>query len=462
MATEPTCAAVVRPGRHVQTIVAKVDGVSKATLTAFATATVVSGESAVAFVDTGAASPDPGLFLLVTFERPWTELSCVGKLKSMLLRLPGEGQSAPDVLYVRPLTRRLQRLFHWGDAHAKRADVEKACKAEDVDELLAILPQARRVIERENPVELALIPQLHDALQSPPALEDCQHEFFQEHHLAPTVRGPCPLAACSHKSHATPLTRCLKCKTLRCHPCARKLGEQQEEREDILDLYRECQKPPPPAFGAPEVVWLQHPTRPLPFYVLDWHKVPANEKLLWLRQELGKEVDLCDFAQKFLELFSESCRDKAAQKTAILQLYSRYKPECQWRKDSDIPPGLREEFQRIWNPEAPKRCKECAAALTGNCPITRDYCNEACAKARLIAVCSKCKQPPEVHNGWRWCPTCQRGGRPPNMDKHPKKKARVEHQVGPYLDIRQAQNYLFFNERPDPKHSPAWKRKLRS
>ena len=82
MAAEPTCAAVVRPGRHVQTIVAKVDGVSKATLTAFATATVVSGESAVAVVDTGAASPDPGLFLLVTFERPWTELSCVGKLKA--------------------------------------------------------------------------------------------------------------------------------------------------------------------------------------------------------------------------------------------------------------------------------------------------------------------------------------------------------------------------------------------
>ena len=48
------------------------------------------------------------------------------------------------------------------------------------------------------------------------------------------------------------------------------------------------------------------------------------------------------------------------------------------------------------------------------------------------------------------------------MDERPKKKARVEPQVGPYLDIRQAQNYLFFNERPDPHHVPAWKRKLRS
>ena len=53
------------------------------------------------------------------------------------------------------------------------------------------------------------------------------------------------------------------------------------------------------------------------------------------------------------------------------------------------------------------------------------------------------------------------------MDESPKKKARVAPQVGPYLGIRQAQNYLFFNERPDPQHVPAWKataweRKLRS
>ena len=48
------------------------------------------------------------------------------------------------------------------------------------------------------------------------------------------------------------------------------------------------------------------------------------------------------------------------------------------------------------------------------------------------------------------------------MDEHPKKKARVEPQVGPYMDVRQAQNFLFFNESPDPHHVAAWKRKLRS
>ena len=389
----------------------KTRNVPKAMLAELCRACVVTGDGAVALVETPDTSFEPGLFLVVSLDKAHKLDASVSELKQRMLKLPGE----PDVLYVRPLTRRLQRLFHWGDVYAKRVDVEKACKAEDVDELLAIMPQARRVIERDNRAELALMPQLHDALQSPPALEDCQHEFFQEHRFEPAVPGPCPLATpgCK-KPHAPPFTRCRKCRLVRCILCARTLGEKQEEREDILDLIRECQKPLPPALGAPEVVWLQHPTRPLPFYVLDWQRVPVDEKLLWLRQELGEDADLCDFAQKFLELFGESCRDKVAQKAAILQLYSRYAPECQWRKEAHIPPGLREEFQRIWNPQAPKRCRECAAALTGNYPITRNYCSEACAKARLIAVCSKCNNPPEVHNGWRWCPTCQRGGPPPH------------------------------------------------
>eukprot|EP00969_Alexandrium_andersonii_P305355 13497501-Alexandrium_andersonii.AAC.1 len=153
------------------------------------------------------------------------------------------------------------------------------------------MPQARRVIERGTRAELALMPQLHDALQSPPALEDCQHEFVHEHRFEPAVPGPCPLAACSKKPHAAPFTRCRKCRLARCLLCARALGEKQEERKDILDLYRECQKPPPPDLGAPEVQWRQHPMRPLPFYVLDWQRAPLDEKLLWLRQELGEGAD---------------------------------------------------------------------------------------------------------------------------------------------------------------------------
>ena len=243
------CAAFTRPGKEqVQTFVAKTRNVPKAMLAELGRACVVTCDGAVALVETPDTSFEPGLFLVVSLDKAHKLDASVSELKQRMLKLPGE----PDVLYVRPLTRRLQRLFHWGDVCAKHVDVEKACKAEDVDELLAIMPQARRVIERDNRAELALMPQLHDALQSPPALEDCQHEFFQEHRFEPAVPGPCPLATPGCKQpHTPPFTRCRKCRLVRCILCARTLGEKQEEREDILDLIRECQKPLPPALGAP-------------------------------------------------------------------------------------------------------------------------------------------------------------------------------------------------------------------
>ena len=52
------------------------------------------------------------------------------------------------VEWVRPLTRRLQRLFGWGDVAADRAAVERASEAGDRMELLAIMPCAADVIER--------------------------------------------------------------------------------------------------------------------------------------------------------------------------------------------------------------------------------------------------------------------------------------------------------------------------
>eukprot|EP00969_Alexandrium_andersonii_P068579 3025827-Alexandrium_andersonii.AAC.1 len=72
-----------------------------ATLAAFAHAVVVHGDGAVAIVDTGDASPEPGLFLVLTLEKARVDETCVAGLKAKLLKLPG----TPGVLYVRPLTR---------------------------------------------------------------------------------------------------------------------------------------------------------------------------------------------------------------------------------------------------------------------------------------------------------------------------------------------------------------------
>ena len=70
MALQPgSCVPFTRPGKqYVQTIVAKVADIPKATLAAFAQATIVHGDGAVAIVDTGDVSPEPGLFLVLTLE----------------------------------------------------------------------------------------------------------------------------------------------------------------------------------------------------------------------------------------------------------------------------------------------------------------------------------------------------------------------------------------------------------
>ena len=94
------------------------------------------------------------------------------KLEKDINNLPGN----PQVDWVRPLTRRLQRLFGWGDVSAVRADVVRAAETGDIEELCALMPQAAKVIADVN---LSVVPGLYDALQGQPLLpmEDCPHKF---------------------------------------------------------------------------------------------------------------------------------------------------------------------------------------------------------------------------------------------------------------------------------------------
>ena len=80
-------------------------------------------------------------------------------MQNQLQERPG----SPQAVWVRPLTRRLQRLFHWGDVLATQNDVARACKADDGEELKAIMPQAYGLIERG---EYEQLPMLFGALQN--------------------------------------------------------------------------------------------------------------------------------------------------------------------------------------------------------------------------------------------------------------------------------------------------------
>ena len=63
---------------------------------------------------------------------------------------------------------------------------------------------------------------------------------------------------------------------------------------------------------------MQHPERPLPFYVVDQAKMPDSEKVVWIRQEIGNDAELTAFAVKFLDLFGDRLRGHVPQKNACL------------------------------------------------------------------------------------------------------------------------------------------------
>ena len=108
---------------------------------------------------------------MLTNHETCSETALAERVRKGIMQLPGN----PRVEWVRPLTRRLQRLFCWGDAAATREDVVRATKAGDLQELKAIMPQAR-VDECKDPSQL---PALFEALSgNAPALQDCKHDFY--------------------------------------------------------------------------------------------------------------------------------------------------------------------------------------------------------------------------------------------------------------------------------------------
>ena len=232
-----------------------------------------------------------------------------------------------------------------------------------------------------------------------------------------------------------------------------------------------------PAPFAPSARWQQHPTRPLPFYVVQQRKVSNKEKLVSLRQELGRDAELGDFARKFLELFGESVHTPCQQKALVLKIFAEYTPEDSpargWKKESDVPPANLVEFQRVWNPDAPARCHECGKALAGKCPIPRTHCSEACRLAGMRTACARCKRALDdpVHP---CCPVCKLGSTP--LPARPTLPARKRNPgepdtPGERLDRRpaerramlgMAQRVWFSDQQKDPNWEPAWKRRRRS
>jgi hypothetical protein len=237
-----------------------------------------------------------------------------------------------------------------------------------------------------------------------------------------------------------------------CHKCARSIEERQDKEAALQVALQECAQSPSDPF-APTFAWYPHPTRALPIYVVDQVKVPEAEKLAWMRQELCEDVELCDFAEKFMELFGDKLRGGVPQRAACLKLFRQHAPDStrDWKtegdrqpKESDLPPADREAFLRVWDPSA-KCCRDCGTRHERR----GGYCSDTCAAAGVIVACRECKATLDPATlvpttPARPCAFCgPKGGK-----------------RGHGLLV--AQRTWFCSSRPDPEHEPAWKKARRS
>ena len=476
----PTCELQAKRVHKVQTVVIKVASASVDVLKTHCNSYLWNGAGAVAHVEIEAGEHQ-GQYIVLTSPKMYEESAYEERLKKELLELPGQ----PRAEWVKPLTRRLQRLFRWGDVAATRADVVRATKAGDVQELQAILPKAP-LAEQDD---LSAVPALFDAIRgNAPALADCEHDFyrltsvddarekveelkqralaagqpFDENRMLVWLTRP-EVGRCSRdRAHFSPFWRCTLCRLVLCDTCTHGVRREQQDRAEVERLRARCAAAPEDGVRCE---WRQHPERPLPFFVIDQKKVADDEKVVWIRQELGSGATLPEFSRKYIELFGERKVGAAQQKAACLKLYALYRPDAEaaaWKIESDIPPPGWRHFSAVWGDtrdicdeggKVSEPGEEHPLRARGN-----HFCSQACKTAGVVSQCKRCT-PQQTCS---LCRTVAASAR----------KRRVETAFTEQIDA-----FLVENEKElkhmrealghtasslDPAHEPAWKRRRRS
>ena len=156
----------VKP-QSTKTLVAKSAGAISQLLSQWAASRVVDGAGAYAVVE----MPNGDIYVVIGMAQAVRVENAAANMKAAIEQLPG----GPQVEWVRPLTRRLQRLFRWGDAGSTSADVAQAADDDNVEELAALVPHAASMILRKE-VEWKHLSALHSVSQGAPiasrAIED--------------------------------------------------------------------------------------------------------------------------------------------------------------------------------------------------------------------------------------------------------------------------------------------------
>ena len=97
-----------------------------------------------------------------------------------------------------------------------------------------------------------------------------------------------------------------------------------------------------------------------------------------------------EFADLYRQLFGAQVHNELKRRHHCLELYGLYDKAFKARKECQLEPSALEAFQRVFDPQAPARCRWCAAAVkSGGTYAT--YCSNKChAAAHPLHKCSKC------------------------------------------------------------------------
>ena len=572
-------------------------------LDAHGTAELIRGAGAYALVVVHRCvdEADEGCYFVLTERRE----KSASKHATSFMRALRESAGNPRADWIGPLSRRLQRLFGWGDVFAGAADVHEAVSAGNEEELVAIMPGSAVLIDRG---ELALIPRAEEAIRCGlPALPDCQHTFFTEEtplqdecggafqnrrengeiETRPCPRGPnsrctgcgavrCKLCAtalvrdaagqlsghrellkachdCSDAHSWKPMagpvacrgcasvvaepdggcTECgahpecdmcgarrsqtCACGTQRCWECVHEVERRHQWGPVVDGGEKACSKCG--ASGAQElkacscgafrchscieltrpavetIKLKRNPLQPQPFYVQVTHP-GSNEQIALLRQELGRDSSLGAFARRFKRTFPRvGINAQSSQKAASLKLYRAYAAVDRddldkgayatvdearkklYSMECQIPPGELEEFQKVWDKDAPRRCRECNRPLPAGAPSDQLFCCDAHAAAGKSLFCSRRAGPPDeegfparctgkvvLRNGWHVCTVCEHGKKEATRWPRPEGGAACEmgrEQPSSTESLRLASNIWFSGVRKDPGYIPSWTKRRR-
>ena len=264
---------------------------------------------------------------------------------------------------ISPLTRRLQRKFGLGDAkkdiRQHLEDLEKIeegsweKRQEAWDELAIIWPEGKKLIDYPDVTPYMLLNYLTAPAQT--SLPECAHED--------TICLPFATHSCRNdKTHIAPFFYCKTCKQKYCLKCCQKaiiVKEKARTLDEMRHFVAEQQDD--------RKLWYR---QQIPFYVLESKKISEEEKLWWIRGELGSEACLTAFAKYFIYIFADCIQDEKKLKQKINELYCSYK-NLPKRKLEDIPNQDKGAFDRIWNKKAPDYCA-CGAKIKENA----QYCQK--------------------------------------------------------------------------------------